>query len=200
MEHRLNGMNIAILVTNGFEQVELTGPREALDEAGATTKIVSTQRGKVQGFHHDTKADQFDIDLTFDEADPEDFDAVLLPGGVYNADQLRMVPQAQQFVRQMQQQDKPIAVICHGAWLLVSSGLAHGRTLTSWPTLQDDIRNAGGTWIDQDVVVDKNIVSSRKPADIPAFNNKMLELLTSRFEGSMRGTGDEAGTGIGISG
>lgn len=200
MEHRLNGMNIAILVTNGFEQIELTGPRDALDEAGATTRIVSTQRGKVQGFHHDTKADQFGVDLTFDEADPEDFDAVLLPGGVYNADQLRMVPQAQQFVRQMQQQGKPIAVICHGAWLLVSAGLAHGRTLTSWPTLQDDIRNAGGNWIDQEVVVDKNIVSSRKPDDIPAFNDKMLELLTSRFEGSARGTGDEQGAGIGISG
>jgi protease I len=193
-------MNIAILVTNGFEQVELTGPREALDEAGATTKIVSTQRGKVQGFRHDTKADQFDIDLTFDEADPEDFDAVLLPGGVYNADQLRMVPQAQQFVRQIQQQGKPIAVICHGAWLLVSAGLAQGRTLTSWPTLQDDIRNAGGTWVDQQVVVDGNIVSSRKPDDIPAFNDKMLELLTARFTGSVRGTGDEAGSSIGISG
>jgi protease I len=200
MENRLNGMNIAILVTNGFEQVELTGPREALDQAGATTKIVSTQRGKVQGFHHDTKAGSFDVDLTFAEADPEDFDAALLPGGVYNADQLRMVGEARQFVRQIQQQGKPIAVICHGAWLLVSAGLVRGRTLTSWPTLQDDIRNAGGNWVDQEVVVDGNIVSSRKPDDIPAFNDKMLELLTSRFQGSVRGTGDEAGTSIGISG
>lgn len=200
MEHRLNGMSIAILATNGFEQIELTGPRDALDEAGATTKIVSTAPGKVQGFHHDTKADTFDVDLTFANADPEDFDAVLLPGGVYNADQLRMVGEAQQFVRQIQQQGKPIAVICHGAWLLVSAGLARGRTLTSWPTLQDDIRNAGGTWVDQQVVVDGNIVSSRKPDDIPAFNDKMLDTLSKRFEGSVRGTGDEAGSSIGISG
>jgi protease I len=200
MEHKLNGMNIAILVTNGFEQVELTGPREALDEAGAITKIVSTEKGKVTGFHHDTKADQFDVALTFDEADAEDFDAVLLPGGVYNADQLRMVPQAQQFVRQIQEQGKPIAVICHGAWLLVSAGLVDGRKLTSWPTLQDDIRNAGGNWVDEQVVVDGNIVSSRKPDDIPAFNEKMLEVLTARFEGSVRGTSDDAGSSIGISG
>jgi protease I len=193
-------MNIAILVTNGFEQVELTGPREALDEAGAITRIVSTERGKVTGFHHDTKADQFDVELTFDEADAEDFDAVLLPGGVYNADQLRMVPQAQQFVRQIQAQGKPIAVICHGAWLLVSAGLVEGRTLTSWPTLQDDIRNAGGNWVDEQVVVDGNLVSSRKPDDIPAFNEKVLEVLTARFEGSVRGTGDEAGSSIGIAG
>ncbi|HYD78926.1 MAG TPA: type 1 glutamine amidotransferase domain-containing protein [Paucimonas sp.] len=200
MEHRLNGMSIAILATTGFEQAELTEPRAALDEAGAATKIVSTQRGRITGFHHDAKADQFDVDLTFDEAEADDFDAVLLPGGVYNADQLRIVPQAQQFVRRMQEQGKPIAAICHGAWLLVSAGLVSGRTLTAWPTLQDDIRNAGGAWVDREVVVDGNLVSSRKPDDIPAFNDKLLELLTARFAGSVRGTGDEAGTSIGISG
>ena len=190
MEHILAGMNIAILVTDDFEQVELTGPREALDSAGASSKIISNKQGKVQGFHHDVKADQFDIDLTFDEADPDDFDAVLLPGGAINADQIRAIPQAQQFVQRMQQEGKPIAAICHAPWLLVSAGLVKGRTLTSWPTLQDDIRNAGGNWIDQQVVVDANLVSSRKPADIPAFNDKMLELLSQRLSMSTRGTQD----------
>lgn len=199
MEHILAGMNIAILVTDDFEQVELTGPREALDSAGASSKIISNKRGKVQGFHHDVKADQFDIDLTFDEADPNDFDAVLLPGGAINADQIRIIPQAQQFVQRMQQDGKPIAAICHAPWLLVSAGLVKGRTLTSWPTLQDDIRNAGGNWIDQQVVVDANLVSSRKPADIPAFNDKMLELLSQRLSMSTRGTQDEQSRGIGVS-
>jgi protease I len=200
MEHMLGGMNIAILVTDDFEQAELTGPRTALEEAGASPKIVSQKRGKVQGFNHDVKADQFDVDLTFDEADPEDFDAVLLPGGVINADQIRMIPQAQQFVRRMQEQGKPIAVICHGPWLLVSAGLMKGRTITSWPSLQDDIRNAGGTWVDQEVMVDENWVSSRKPADIPAFNDKMLELLSERFSASARGSRDAQAPSIGISG
>lgn len=200
MEYVLGGMNIAILATNGFEQVELTSPRDALQEAGATAKIVSTQRGKVQGFHHDVKADQFDVDLTFDEADPEDFDAALLPGGALNADHIRIVPQAQQFVREMQAQGKPIAVICHGAWLLVSAGLVSGRTLTSWPTLQDDIRNAGGHWVDQEVVVDGNLISSRRPGDIPAFNDKLLSMLSERFHASARGTRDEQSASTGLTG
>jgi protease I len=199
MDHTLGGMNIAILVTDGFEQVELTGPREALDAAGANTRIISNRHGKVQGFNHDAKADQFDVNLTFDEADPEDFDAVLLPGGVLNADQIRIVPQAQEFVRSMQEEGKPIAVICHGAWLLASAGLVQGRTLTSWPTLQDDIRNAGGNWVDEQVVVDGNWVSSRRPGDIPAFNDKMLELLSSRFMASVHGTRDEQQSSMGLS-
>jgi protease I len=190
MDYMLGGMNVAILVTDDFEQAELTGPRDALEQAGATPKIISNKRGKVQGMNHDVKADQFDIDLTFDEAEPDDFDAVVLPGGVFNADQIRMIPQAQNFVRRMQAEGKPIAVICHGPWLLISAGLMKGRTLTSWPSLQDDIRNAGGTWVDQEVCVDGNWVSSRKPSDIPAFNAKMLEMLSERFNASAHGTRD----------
>ncbi len=182
MPETLSGMQVAILVTDHFEQVELTKPRAALQEAGASTKIISSQRGMVQGVHHDRKADQFEIDAAFDEADPRDFDAVLLPGGVMNADQIRLIPEAQQFVKSIQQEGKPIAVMCHGPWLLVSAGLVRGRTLTSWPTLQDDIRNAGGTWVDREVVVDGNWVSSRKPPDIPAFNARMIELFARHAE------------------
>ncbi|MGZ3159343.1 MAG: type 1 glutamine amidotransferase domain-containing protein [Burkholderiaceae bacterium] len=191
MEARLGGMRVAILVTDGFEQPEFTGPRDALEQAGASVTVVSNKLGKVQGFNHVDKGDQFDVDLTFDEVDHKDFDAVVLPGGVVNSDQIRMIPQAQQIVKGMQLDGKPIAVICHGAWLLVSSGLVKGRTLTSWPTLQDDIRNAGGTWVDQEVVNDRNWVSSRKPADIPAFNEKMIEVIEQRFDSSTRGTRDE---------
>lgn len=198
-EQSLVGMNIAILVTDGFEQVELTGPRKALEDAGATAGIVSSRHGKVQGFNHDVKADQFNVDLTFDEADPGEFDAVLLPGGAFNSDQIRIIPQAQHFVQEVQAQDKPIAVICHGAWLLVSSGLVKGRTMTSWPTLQDDIRNAGGQWVDQEVVIDGNWVSSRKPDDIPAFNQALIDLLKSRTGAHLRGTQNQQ-TGIGLSG
>ena len=140
----LGGMKIAVLMTDGFEQVEFTGPRDALTQQGATINVISSQRGKVQGFHHDTKADRFDVDLSFDEADPSAFDAVLLPGGVMNGDSLRMITQAQVFVQRMDEAGKIIAAICHGGWLLVSADLVEGRTLTSWPTLQDDIRNAGG--------------------------------------------------------
>jgi len=195
----LNGMTIAILVTDGFEQSEFTEPRVALEQQGAITKVISSRRGKVQGVHHDVKGDQFDVDLTFSEASAQDFDAVLLPGGVMNGDQIRIIPEAQSFVRSMDEESKPVAAICHGGWLLVSSGLAEGRTMTSWPTLQDDIRNAGGNWIDQEVVVDGNLVTSRQPSDIPAFNAKLIDKLFERFAGSARGTRDEQ-TGIGISG
>ncbi len=190
MEQILSGMNIAILVTDGFEQVELTGPRTALDQAGALTKIISSKRDQIQGFNHDVKADKFDVDLTFAEAYPQDFDAVLLPGGALNADQIRIIPEAQHIVQGMQKDNKPIAVICHGAWLLVSAGLVKDKTLTSWPTLQDDIRNAGGNWVDQEVAVDGNLISSRKPADIPAFNQKLMETLSQRVKTSLHGTQD----------
>ncbi|KIF80166.1 type 1 glutamine amidotransferase domain-containing protein [Noviherbaspirillum autotrophicum] len=199
MDTTLNGMNIAILVTDGFEQVEFTGPRDALLQQGASTKVISEKHGKVQGFHHDTKGDQFDVDLTFGEADPKDFDGVVLPGGVMNGDHIRIIPEAQRFVQQMDDDGKPIAAICHGGWLLVSARLVDGKTMTSWPTLQDDIRNAGGTWVDQEVVIDGNLVTSRKPDDIPAFNNKVVDLLFQRFSGSVRGTRDEQ-TGIGLAG
>jgi protease I len=190
-EQALNGITIAILVTDGFEQVEMTEPRTAFEKAGALTKVISQKHGKVQGFRHDEKADQFDVDLAFDEADAQDFDAVLLPGGVFNSDQIRVIEPARRFVQGMQREGKPIAVICHGGWLLVSAGLVKGRTMTSWPSLQDDIRNAGGEWLDQEVVRDNNLVSSRKPADIPAFNQKAIELIAERVRASVKGTEDE---------
>jgi protease I len=196
MEQVLNGLHVAILVTDGFEQAEFTEPKKALEEAGAITKVISSKHGKVQGFKHDAKADQFDVDLTFDEADPKDFDAVVLPGGVFNADQIRIIPGAQRIVRGIQEDRKPIAVICHGPWLLISAGLVNNKTLTSWPTLQDDIRNAGAKWVDQEVVRDGNWVSSRKPADLPVFNQKMVEVIAENKEAHLRGTEDENAVGI----
>jgi protease I len=176
-------MKVAILVTDNFEQVEMTKPREALESAGAQTMIVSEKRGMVQGVNHDRKADQFPVDATFDEVNPQDVDAVLLPGGAWNADQIRIIPGAQRIVKSVEGSAKPIAVICHGPWLLVSAGLVQGRTLTSWPTLQDDIRNAGGTWVNKEAQLDRNWVSSRKPDDIPAFNVHMIQLFAQHRQG-----------------
>ncbi len=189
----LDGMKVAILVTDNFEQVEMTEPRAALEGAGARTTLLSAQRGMVQGVNHDRKAEQFRVEATFDEADPQDYDAVLLPGGVWNADQLRTIPAAQRFVKSIEGAGKPVAVICHGPWLLVSAGLVQGRTLTSWPSLQDDIRNAGGVWVDKDAVVDGNWVSSRKPADIPVFNVKMIELFAGHKQGRALSPGRPSG-------
>lgn len=190
-------MKVAILVTDGFEQVEMTAPRDALWQQGCEARIISNKSGKVQGFHHHDKADQFDVDLIFAQADAKDFDAVLLPGGVINGDQLRVIPEAQRFVRDIDDDGKPLFVICHGGWVLVSAGLVDGRTMTSWPTLRDDIINAGGDWIDKDVVVDGNWVSSRKPDDIPAFNQQLIDLLQQRQGGTLRGRrGDQQGIGI----
>lgn len=192
MDQTLTGMRVAILVTDGFEQAEFTEPRAALEQADATIKVISNDKHcKVKGYHHDVAADEFDVDMTFAEVDTMDFDAVLLPGGSVNASQIRNIPEAQQIVREMDEEGKPIAVICHGAWLLVSAGLVEGRTLTSWPSLQNDIQNAGGNWVDQEVVVDGNLISSRKPADIPAFNAKIMEVLFERLNASARGTRDE---------
>lgn len=196
-EQRLEGLRIAILVTDGFEQAEFTEPRDALMQAGASVSVVSSKPGKVQGMKHIDKADLFDVDLAFDAIDSDDFDAVVLPGGVVNADQIRIAPQAQHFVQDMQEDGKTIAVICHGAWLLVSAGLVKGRTLTSWPTLQDDIRNAGGNWVNEQVVVDGNWISSRRPGDLPAFNEKIIEKLSQQVKLSVRGTADEQRPGLG---
>ena len=182
MAENLKGMRVAILVADGFEQVELTEPRAALEKAGATTVVVSMKSGEVQGFKHTDKADKVKVDKTFDQIDPEDYDAVLLPGGVVNADALRVVPKAQQFVKAMDRARKPIAVICHGGWLLVSAALVDGRRMTSWPTLQDDIRNAGGEWTDAEFIRDRNWVSSRKPDDIPVFNREMVSLFRENRE------------------
>jgi intracellular protease, PfpI family len=167
---------VAILVTDGFEQIELTSPREALEKAGAKCVIVSNVK-KVQGFKHHDKADRFDVDLQLDEANANDFDAVLLPGGVINGDALRVEKAAQDFVRTIDRVGKPVMVICHGGWILISAGLVKGRTITTWPTLQDDMRNAGATWKDQECVRDRNWVSSRKPDDLPAFNRECVRIL-----------------------
>ena len=177
MSASLKGIKVAILVVDNFEQVELTSPKHALEQAGAKVVIVSAKRGRVTGMNHDQKADSFPVDITFDEADPDDYSAVMLPGGVFNSDAIRMEAGAQRFVQNMHEQGKTIAVICHGAWLLVSAGLVDGKNLTSWPSLKDDIRNAGGDWMDEEVVLDGHIISSRKPDDLPAFNAKLIATL-----------------------
>jgi protease I len=174
----LQGVRVAILATNGVEQVELTEPRKALHEVGARTTLISVKPGKIKGMQHDRLADEFEVEMTLDEADPEEFDAVLLPGGALNADALRVENAAQEFVRYIDDSGKPIAVICHGPWLLVSAGLVDGRTLTSYHTIEDDIRNAGGNWMDKEVIRDQNWVSSRQPSDIPVFNREMLNLFS----------------------
>ena len=175
MPGRLDGKKVAILVTDGFEQVEMTKPRDELDEAGAETKIVSLKPGKIQGMHHADKGDKFDVDLTLDEARPEQFDTLLIPGGLMNPDSLRSNDDALEFTRHFFRERKPVAVICHGPWVLIDAGVVRGRTLTSWPAIKTDVKNAGGKWINEEVVVDNGLVTSRKPDDIPAFNRKMIE-------------------------
>jgi deglycase len=196
-KRRLDGMRVAILVATNFEQAEMTEPRNALDRAGARTFLISTEERETQGLQHDHAGDRFQVDLALDSASPDDFDALLLPGGALNADHLRVVASAQEFARRMDSTNKPMAVICHGPWLLVSAGLVHGRTLTSYHTIQDDIRNAGGHWLDLDLVRDRNWVTSRSPRDLPAFNRGMVELFGDLSAGriqqpngrSARGTG-----------
>ena len=173
---QLQNVRVAILVADDFEQIEMTEPRKVLDEVGAMTTLISLKPGQVTGMNHDVKSDAFKVDMTLEQANPDDFDAVLLPGGVLNADSLRVNPEAQNFVSQIDKSGKPIAVICHAPWLLVSSRLVRGRTLTSYYTIQDDIRNAGGNWVDQEAVHDGNWVSSRSPKDLGAFNLAMVTL------------------------
>lgn len=177
MANELNGKKVAILVESGFEQVELTGPKQALEQAGARTFIVSPQRHEVQGWNHDEKADRFPVDVPIEAASAEDFDGLLLPGGVMNPDTLRMNPEAVAFVRAFFDAGKPVAAICHGPWTLVEADVVRGRTMTSWPSIRTDLRNAGATVVDREVVVDRGLVTSRKPDDIPAFNAKMIEEL-----------------------
>ena len=175
MARKLDEKKVAILVTDGFEQVEMTKPREALEEAGAETKIVSLKSGKIQGMHHADKGDKFDVDLTLDEARPEEFDALMIPGGLMNPDALRSNEDALEFTRHFFREGKPVAAICHGPWVLIDAGVGRGRTLTSWPAIKTDVKNAGGNWVDKEVVVDNGLVTSRKPGDIPSFNKKMIE-------------------------
>ena len=177
MSDELEGKRVAILVTDGFEQIEMTSPREALEKAGAKCILISNMDDKVQGFKHHDKADKFDVELSLNRADAQDFDAVLLPGGVINGDALRIVKKAQEFVQDIDRANKPVFVICHGGWILISDGLVKGRTITTWPTLEDDMRNAGANWKDQEVIRDGNWVSSRKPDDLPAFNRESIRAL-----------------------
>jgi protease I len=176
MADTLKGKKVAILAADMFERVELEEPRKALEDAGAETEIVSIHDGEIQGFDHFDSANKVKVDKTVEEVSTDDYDALLIPGGVGNPDQLRGDENAVAFVREFNEAGKPMAVICHGPWMLVESGVVRGRTVTSWPTLETDIRNAGGEWVDEEVCVDGNLVTSRKPDDIPAFNEKMLEL------------------------
>ncbi|HKY97192.1 MAG TPA: type 1 glutamine amidotransferase domain-containing protein [Gemmatimonadaceae bacterium] len=172
---RVAGKRVAILATDGVEQVELTEPRKALDDAGAKTFLVSPKEGKIKAWQHDQWGDELQVDLPLSNARAEDFDALVLPGGVMNPDHLRSEPKAVAFVRDFVLSGKPIAAICHGPWMLVEAGAVRGRMITSWPSLQTDIKNAGGDWVDREVATDEGIVTSRKPDDIPAFNRKMIE-------------------------
>ncbi len=174
-ETTLTGKRIAILVENGFEQVEMTEPRKALQEAGAETTLISPVQGTVRGWQRTEWGESFPVDLPLDQARPDDYDALLQPGGVMNPDTLRMHPRAVQFFRAFIDAQKPIAVICHGPWMLIEADAVRGATVTSWPSLRTDLKNAGANWVDQEVVVDRGIVTSRKPDDIPAFNRKMIE-------------------------
>jgi deglycase len=174
----LKGKKVAILAADMFERVELEEPRKALEDAGADVEVVSLEEGEIKGFDHFDPANTVEVDKTVEEASPDDYDALLIPGGVGNPDQLRGDENALSFVRGFHQAGKPMAVICHGPWVLVESGVVRGKRVTSWPTLQTDIRNAGGDWVDEEVVVDGNVVTSRKPDDIPAFNREMLRIFS----------------------
>jgi protease I len=171
----LDGKRVAFLATDMFEQVELTEPWKAVEQAGGKPELISLKPGEIQGFEHYDKAGTFKVDRTVEEASADEYDALVLPGGVGNPDVLRTDENAVAFVRDFFEQGKPVAAICHGPWTLVEAGVVRGRTLTSWPSLQTDIRNAGGNWVDKEVVVDSGLVTSRKPDDLPAFNAKMVE-------------------------
>lgn len=174
-EHNIAGKKVAFLLTHGVEQVELTSPWNAVKEAGGEPTLVAPASGKIQGFNGVEKGDTFDVDLTLAEANASDFHALVIPGGVVNADHLRVNKDAQAFARSFFEQHKPVAAICHGPWLLIDAGVVKGRNLTSYHTLATDLRNAGANWSDEEVVVDQGFVTSRKPDDLPAFNDKVLE-------------------------
>jgi protease I len=175
MANELQGTRVAILAADMVERVELVEPRKALEDAGATVELVSLREGEIQSFDHFDPADTFRVDRSVEEAQADDYDALLLPGGVGNPDQLRGDENAVAFVRGFFEQRKPVAAICHAPWVLIEAGVVQGRTVTSWPTLQTDLRNAGADWVDREVVVEDGLVLSRKPDDIPAFNRAMIE-------------------------
>jgi protease I len=186
----LMGLRVAILVEDGFEQVEMVEPRKALDDAGARTTLVSPRPKSVRAWNFKEWGSEFPVDLPLAQARPEDFQTLLLPGGVINPDRLRMQPAAVDFVKAFFRDGRPVAAICHGPWTVIEAGAARGRRIASWPSLKTDLRNAGAEWIDEEVVVDGNLVSSRKPDDIPAFNREMIRL----FAGQL-GAGATATTG-----
>jgi protease I len=192
MNHDLQGKKVAILVEKGFEQIELTDPQQALEEAGAQTMIVSPAGDTVRGWAKTDWGDEFEVDVALDRARPEEFDALLLPGGVMNPDKLRRNKKAQQFIQHFFQSGKPVAAICHAPWVLIDAGVVKGRKLTSYETLQMDLKNAGAHWVDQEVVVDNGLVTSRKPDDLPAFNDKMIEEFA---EGHHEGQSQQIGQG-----
>jgi protease I len=176
MPKKLKNLKVALLFTDGFEQVEMSLPKKALEEAGANTDMICPQK-KIKGAIHDQPGDEFHADVLLDEADPNQYDALVLPGGVANPDKLRTLPKAVEFVKHFFKNNKPVAAICHGPWTLINAEVVKGRTLTSWYSLKMDLINAGAKWVDQEVVRDGNLVTSRKPDDIPAFNKTIIELL-----------------------
>lgn len=186
--NRLQGAKVAAIVTDGFEQIELTGPAQALEDQGAQVIILSPSepeggvKTQVQSWHQDRPADMFSVDASLDQANPADFDAVLLPGGVMNGDKLRVSQSAQDFLRYMNEQEKPIFVICHGPWTMISAGIVKGRLMTSYHTLRDDLVNAGAKWVDEPVVQDDNFISSRSPDDLPQFSEAIISKLTESGE------------------
>lgn len=186
----LQGKKVAILVTDGFEQSELLEPRKALDEAGAKTQVVSPAEKKVKGWNHKEWGQEVPVDVPLSSAKADEFDALLLPGGVMNPDQLRMNRKAVEFVKKFTGAGKPVAAICHGPWTLLEAGAVRGRTITSWPSLKTDLKNAGANWVDKEVVNDQGLVTSRKPDDIPAFNREMIRLFgeATGQKGSLRKT------------
>lgn len=175
MSSELENKTVAILATEGFEYVELTRPKQALEAAGAKTKVISPKQGTIRGWDVDKWGDEVPVDVSLDSAKPDDYDALLLPGGVINPDKLRTEPKAVHFVKSFFDAGKPVGAICHGPWMLVEADVVRGRTVTSWPSLKTDIKNAGGKWVDEQVVTDQGLVTSRKPDDIPAFNRKIIE-------------------------
>jgi protease I len=186
MTDRLKNARIAFLATDMFEQVELTGPWEALQGAGAKLDLVSIESGEIQGFNHFDKADRFNVDRTVEAAEASDYDALVLPGGVGNPDALRMDENAVRFVGEFFDQGKPVGAICHAPWVLIEAGVVRDRTVTSWPSLATDLENAGAHRVDREVVVDGSLVTSRKPDDIPAFNEKLIEVVAARRAAAAR--------------
>ena len=194
MEKSLKGKKVAILATDGFEQSELAEPLKALEDAGATVHVVSPKAGAIKGWKHTEWGDSFAVDATLDDADPEHYDALVLPGGVMNPDKLRRDPKVQQFVRSFFDEGKPVGAICHGPWTLIDAGVVKGRKVTSYETIQTDLKNAGANWVDQEVVVDNGLVTSRKPDDLPAFNRKLIEEIAEGRHAGRAMAGASTGT------